>query len=77
VKRCGRDEPVWIVVHMPMKVMLGISLYSNLYLKLAKVLCLSYYLFCFLFKKMGDKEAEQVLPGRVGGGGPNNVCTCE
>jgi hypothetical protein len=43
---------------------LGISLYSSLYLKLAKMLCLSYYLLCFLF-------TEQVLPGtrRVGKGG--------
>jgi hypothetical protein len=33
-----------------MEAMLGISLYSYLYLKLAKTLCLSYYLLCFLFK---------------------------
>jgi hypothetical protein len=51
--------------------MLGISLHIYLYLKLAKTLCLSYYLLCFLFNKIGI----QVLPGgRVvgewGGDGP-------
>jgi hypothetical protein len=48
-----------------MEAMLGISLYSYLYLKLAKMLCLSYYLLCFLFNKIGQ-EAEQVLPGSKG-----------
>jgi hypothetical protein len=41
---------------MYMKAMLGISLYSYLYLKLAKMLCLSYYLLCFLFTKIGEEE---------------------
>jgi hypothetical protein len=40
---------------MYMEAMLGISLYSYLYLKLAKMLCFSYYLLCFLFNKIGDK----------------------
>jgi hypothetical protein len=38
-----------------MEAMLGISLYSYFYLKLAKVLCLSYYLLCFLFNKIGEE----------------------
>jgi hypothetical protein len=37
VKRCGRDEPVWIVIHLCMETTQGISLYSYLYLKLAKM----------------------------------------
>jgi hypothetical protein len=41
-----------------MEAMLGISLYSYLYLKLAKT-CLSYYLLCFLFNKIGEE-------GRIG-----------
>jgi hypothetical protein len=58
VKRSGRDES-------------GISLCSYLYLKLAKTLCLSYYLLCFLSNKLG-------MPGSSGqGGGPNNVYTCK
>jgi hypothetical protein len=36
VKRSGRDEPVWIVIHIRMETTQGISLYSYLYLKLAK-----------------------------------------
>jgi hypothetical protein len=68
VKRSGRDEPIQVVIHMFMKAMLGISLYSYLYLKVAKMLWLSYYPFCFLFHKTGDR-AEQVLPGSEGGGG--------
>jgi hypothetical protein len=47
--------------------MLGISLYSYLYLKLVKTLCLYYYLLCFLFNKI-EEEVEQVLPGSRGWG---------
>jgi hypothetical protein len=38
VKRSGRDAPLWVAIHMCMETMLGISLYSYLYLKLAKTL---------------------------------------
>jgi hypothetical protein len=38
VKRCGRDETMWVSMHKCMEAMLGISLYSYLYLKLAKML---------------------------------------
>jgi hypothetical protein len=75
---------IQVVIHMCMEAMLGISPYSYLYLKLAKMLCLSYYLLCLLFNKI-EKRAEQVLPGSGGGGGeesesgrrdgPNNVYT--
>jgi hypothetical protein len=49
VKRSGRDEPIRVVTHMCMEAMLGISLYSYVSLKLAKPICLSYYLLCFFF----------------------------
>jgi hypothetical protein len=39
-----------------MEAMLGISLFSYLYLKLAKMLCLSYYLLCLLFNKIEEQE---------------------
>jgi hypothetical protein len=55
VKRSGRDEPMWVAIHTCMEAMLGISLYSCLYLKLAKTLCL-YYLLCFLFNKIQEQE---------------------
>jgi hypothetical protein len=59
-----------------METMLGISLYGYLYLKLAKMLYLSYYLLCFSSTKL-EKKSEQVLPGsgvrakggRLGAGG--------
>jgi hypothetical protein len=40
-KRTGRDEPIWVVIHIYMETTQGISLYSYLYLKLAKALCFS------------------------------------
>jgi hypothetical protein len=49
VNRSARDEPRWVIIHKYMEAMLGMSLYSYCYLKLAKMLCLSYYLLCFLF----------------------------
>jgi hypothetical protein len=54
VKSSGRDEPMWVSINKCMEAMLGTSLYSYLYLKLAKMLCLSYYL-CFLFNKIGEE----------------------
>jgi hypothetical protein len=56
VKRSGRDEPIWVVIHICIVTTLGLSLYNYLYLKLAKTLCFSYYLLSFLFNKFGDQE---------------------
>jgi hypothetical protein len=55
----------------------GLSLYSYLYLKLAKMLCFSYYVLSST--KLENKKVEQVLPGKVWGeeGGPNNLYTCK
>jgi hypothetical protein len=39
-----------------MEATLGISLYSYLYPKLAKMICLSYYVSCLLFNKIGEQE---------------------
>jgi hypothetical protein len=50
-----------------------------LYLKLAKSLCLSFYLLCFLFNKIREQEVGTGSTqkwGGEGGGGPNNVYTC-
>jgi hypothetical protein len=55
VKRSGKDEPMWVVIHKCMEAMLEISLHSYLYLKVAKTLCLS-YLLSFLFNKIGEQE---------------------
>jgi hypothetical protein len=74
VKRSGRDEPMWIAILKCMEAMLGICLYSYLYLKLAKLLCLYYYLLCFLFNIIAEgrtgsawKPGEWEGEGRGGG----------
>jgi hypothetical protein len=83
VKKSGRDEPMWVAIHKCMEATLGISSYSCLYLKLAKTLCLSYYLLCFLFNKIREQEGgtgsalKQGGGGKEWGGGPNNVYTCK
>jgi hypothetical protein len=54
-----------------MEAMLGISLYSYLYLNKQKTFCLSYYCLYFLFNKIRKLKirAEQILPGsKVGVG---------
>jgi hypothetical protein len=38
VKKSGRDESIWVVIHMYMETMLRIFLCSYLFLKLAKML---------------------------------------
>jgi hypothetical protein len=56
MKTSGRDEPIQVAIHMCMEAILGISVYTHLYVKLAKMLCLSYYLLCFLFNKIGEED---------------------
>jgi hypothetical protein len=51
-----------------MEATLGISLYSYLYLKLAKTLCLSYYILSFLFNKIGEQEGRTFFLEAGGGG---------
>jgi uncharacterized membrane protein len=65
--RSGRDEPMWGVIHMCMEAMLGISLYSYLYLKLAKILVFLIVSYVFSSTKLKNKRAEQVLPVSEGG----------
>jgi hypothetical protein len=56
VKRSGRNEPIWVSIHIYMVTMIGNSLYTYLYLKLAKNTMFSYYLSCFLFNKIREQE---------------------
>jgi hypothetical protein len=87
VKRSGGDESIQVLIYMRIETMLGISLYSYLYLNLQQ-----HYVFLIIayvyFSTKLEKRAEQVLPGSevgggkgvTGGGGrndPNNVCTYE
>jgi hypothetical protein len=47
---------MWVAIHMYTEAMLGIPPYSYLYPNLAKPLCLSYYLLCFLFNNIREEE---------------------
>jgi hypothetical protein len=67
-------SPMRVAVYMCMEATLGISLYSYLYFKLAKMICLFYYLLCFLFNKIGEQEGKTGCGWK--GGGTNNVYTC-
>jgi hypothetical protein len=53
VKRCGRDELMWVAIHKYMETTPGTSLYSYVYLKLPKTLSFLLSL-CFLFNKIGE-----------------------
>jgi hypothetical protein len=48
-----------------MEAMLGISLYSYLYLNLAKMICFSYYLLYFLFNKIREQVPRSRMAGEV------------
>jgi hypothetical protein len=58
-----------------MEAIVGISLYSYPYVKLAKMLCLSYYCLCLLFNKIeeegrtGSAWKRVGMKGEGGGGG--------
>jgi hypothetical protein len=54
IKRTGRDEPIIVVIHTCMETTQRNSLYSYLYLKLAKTPCFS-YLSCFFFYKIREQ----------------------
>jgi hypothetical protein len=67
---------MWVAIHMCMEAMIGISLYSYLYLKLAKMLFLSYYLFNKI-REGGRTGSAQKRRKEEGMCGPNNVYTYE
>jgi hypothetical protein len=67
VKRSGKDEPVWVVIHMCMEATLGISLYRYFYLNWQK--CSVFLIISYVFSstKSENKKVEQVLPGSGAG----------
>jgi hypothetical protein len=78
MKRSGRDEPIWVVIHKCTEATLGISPYSYFYFKLTKMYVFLIISYIFSSTKSENKMAEQVLSGTgVRGGGPNNVYTCK
>jgi hypothetical protein len=87
VKNSGRDESIWVVIHLCMEAVLGIFLYSLSLTQLAKTLCLSYYCLCLHqnWRKGQNRFCLEVRvvvgrgrrQGAVGRNDPNNVCTYE
>jgi hypothetical protein len=77
VKRSGRDEPIQVIIHLYMEAMLGISLYSYPYLKLAKILSFLLSLMFSLQQNQNTGGWNRFYPeaGRGQGGGPSNVYT--
>jgi hypothetical protein len=67
VKRPGRDELIWVEIHKCMEPTQGISLYSYLYLKLAKMAGFSNYLLWFFSYKIGEQEGRTGSAWRQGG----------
>jgi hypothetical protein len=58
VKRSGRDKPMWVAIYKSMEAMLGISLYSYLYLKLAKMIWkgeVGQTMYTYVSKSKNDK----------------------
>jgi hypothetical protein len=69
-KKSGRDEPFWVIIYKCMGATLGLSLYSYLYLKLAKMPCFSYYLLLFLLQQNQRTRGQNrfcLETGEVGG----------
>jgi hypothetical protein len=79
MKKTGRDEIMWVVIHICMETIQGISLYSYLYLKLVKNAMFFFLSFMFFSATKSDnKRAEQdLLGGGEERGGTNNVYTCK
>jgi hypothetical protein len=77
MKKSGRDEPIWVIIHKCMETTQGISLYNYLCLKLAKCHVFLIIFYVFSSTKLENKKAEQVLMGGGVGGAPNNVYTCK
>jgi hypothetical protein len=70
VKRTGRDESTWVVIHKCTEATLRISLYSYLYPKLEKLISLSNYLLRMPFNRIGkEKCGTGSSCQRIAGGG--------
>jgi hypothetical protein len=54
---------MWVAIHKCLEAILGISLYSYLYLKLEKVYVILNISYAFSSRKVENKRTEQFLPG--------------
>jgi hypothetical protein len=58
MKKIRDDEPIRVIIHMYMEMPRRNSLYSYLYLKVAKMSYFSFCLFSFFFYEIGGKEGK-------------------
>jgi hypothetical protein len=75
MKRSGRDEPIWVVIHMCMETTQGISLNIYVYLKLQRLhVFLTIFYNFFFYKNQRTREWNRFSKeaGMEWGGGPNN-----
>jgi hypothetical protein len=59
MKKIRGDKPIWIIIHLYMKISQGNSFYSYLYPNKQK-----YYFFLFSSTKSENRRAEQACRGR-------------
>jgi hypothetical protein len=67
VKNSGRDEPVWVVIYTCMEAMLGISLHSYPYIKVAKMLSFLLSLMLSLQQNQRTRGWNRFCPEVEGG----------
>jgi hypothetical protein len=69
VKRSGRDESIWVVIHLCMEAMLGISLYSYLNKNALSFLLLLMSTLQQKWRKGQNRFCPEVREAGGGGGG--------
>jgi hypothetical protein len=62
VMRSGRDEPIWVVKHMCMEALLGIYLYSCLYLISKSAMS---FLLPLMLQQNWRRGQNRFLPGSI------------
>jgi hypothetical protein len=79
VQRPGRNESIWVVIHLCIEAMLGISLYSYPYLNYKNALSFLLLLMSTVQQNWRKGQNRFCLEARGAGGEkcPNNVCTYE
>jgi hypothetical protein len=63
LNKSGRDESIWVVIHLCVEAMIGISLYRYPYHKLEKSAMSFLLLLMSSLQQKLEKRAEQIMPG--------------
>jgi hypothetical protein len=74
VKRIGRDESMWVIMHIYIEIIQGSSLCSYLLSQMNKNCHVSlFYFLCFLFYNIREQESRTGSAGRGTRGGGREV----